>query len=73
MKAVLVRAFGSIEAAKLDGFTFDVELLYLGHKAGLRLREIPVRWDHSEGSKVHLVRDSLKMLGEMAALRFGAS
>ena len=59
-----------LEAAHLDGFAFDVELLYLAHHAGLRLREIPVRWNHHEGSKVRFVKDSLRMLSEIAALRF---
>jgi dolichyl-phosphate beta-glucosyltransferase len=58
-----------IEAARIDGFGFDVEVLYLGRRAGLRLREIPVRWNHHEGSKVHLIRDSLRMLGEVIELR----
>ena len=40
-----------IEGATIDRFGFDVELLYLAHRAGLRLKEIPVRWDHDEGSK----------------------
>jgi len=35
----------------------------------LRLREIPVRWNHAEGSKVHVIHDSLRMLGEVIALR----
>lgn len=55
--------------ARSDGFGFDVELLYLAHKAGLRMREIPVRWNHHEGSKVHMVHDSLRMLREVIALR----
>jgi dolichyl-phosphate beta-glucosyltransferase len=58
-----------IEAATIDRFGFDVELLYVCYSAGLRLREIPVRWDHSEGSKVSLAGDSLKMLGEVALIR----
>jgi dolichyl-phosphate beta-glucosyltransferase len=58
-----------LERAKTDGFGFDVELLYLARKAGLRMREIPVRWNHHEGSKVSFARDSLRMLREIAALR----
>jgi len=58
-----------IKGAELDGFAFDVELLYLAQQAGLRLREIPVRWNHHEGSKVHFIHDSLRMLREVAALR----
>src|SRR5204863_9715804 len=58
-----------LEAACIDGFAFDVELLFLARRAGLRIREIPVRWNHSEGSKVRLFQDSLRMLGEIVTLR----
>src|SRR5215472_378630 len=58
-----------LEAARLDGFAFDVELLYLAQHAGLRIREIPVRWNHAEGSKVSFFRDSLRMLREVVGLR----
>lgn len=58
-----------IERAEIDGFGFDVELLFLAEKAGLRLLEVPVRWDHNEGSKVHLMHDSLRMLREIIGLR----
>jgi len=58
-----------IEAAGIDGFAFDVELLYLAHRAGLRIQEIPVRWNHAEGSKVRFFHDSLGMLREVIALR----
>jgi dolichyl-phosphate beta-glucosyltransferase len=55
--------------AKTDGFGFDVELLYLARKANLRMKEIPVRWNHNEGSKVSFLRDSVRMLREIVALR----
>lgn len=58
-----------VEAATVDRFGFDVELLYLAYRAGLRLREVPVRWDHNEGSKISLFSDSFKMLGEVGLIR----
>jgi glycosyltransferase involved in cell wall biosynthesis len=58
-----------IEAATIDRFAFDVELLYLAHKVGLRLEETAVRWDHNEGSKVSFARDSQRMLTEVRLIR----
>ncbi len=58
-----------IEAATIDRFGFDVELLYLAFRAGLNLKEIPVRWDHNEGSKITLFTDSFKMVNEVNLIR----
>jgi len=58
-----------IEGATIDRFGFDVELIYLAYRAGLRLREVPVRWDHNEGSKISLFSDSFKMLNEVGLIR----
>jgi dolichyl-phosphate beta-glucosyltransferase len=58
-----------LETAHVIGFGFDVELLYLAEKAHLRMLEIPVRWNHHEGSKVRVIRDSQRMLREIFSLR----
>ena len=65
-----------IEAAQIDRFGFDVELIYLAHLARLRLREIPVRWDHIEGGALdasgNYSRDSLRMINEVRRIRRSA-
>ena len=58
-----------VEAATVDRFGFDVELLYLAYRAGLRLKEIPVHWNHDADSKVSVVSDSFKMLNEVGLIR----
>src|SRR5438034_4316501 len=58
-----------LEAARIEGFAFDVELLHLAHRAGVRMREVPVRRNHAEGSKVSFFRDSLRMLRDVITLR----
>jgi len=40
---------------QLDGFGFDVEVLFIAKRLGLRSVEIPVRWDNVEGTKVSLL------------------
>ena len=58
-----------VEAATIDRFGFDIELLYVAHLAGLRLREYAVRWDHNDGSKLSPLRDGLRMLQEIFIIR----
>ncbi len=69
-KAFRMEAFRPVlEQTTSNGFGFDVEFLYLARQAGLRLREVAVRWDHNDGSKVDYVNDSFRMLREVAELR----
>ena len=50
---------------QIDRFGFDVEFLFVANLAGLRLQEIPVRWNHCEGTKVSVFRDSRRMFNEV--------
>ncbi len=54
---------------KTDGFAFDVEILLLARNAGLSLAEIPVQWENDPESRVHMIRDSLRMLWELVLIR----
>ena len=53
----------------LDGFAFDVELLFLARKLGLRTVEVPIDWHHSPESKVRLVRDATYMARDILRVR----
>jgi glycosyltransferase involved in cell wall biosynthesis len=41
-----------VEGALIDRFGFDVELLFIAYRAGLRMLEYPVRWDDVAGGSV---------------------
>jgi glycosyltransferase involved in cell wall biosynthesis len=56
----------------IDRFGFDVEFLFVAKYHGLRLSEIPVRWNNVEGSKVSVVRDTRRMFVELSQIRRNA-
>ncbi|MDP8979428.1 MAG: glycosyltransferase family 2 protein [Acidobacteriota bacterium] len=53
---------------QLDGFSFDVEDLYLASRLGLKTIEVPVHWSNVEGTKVSL-RQGLKSFTDLARIR----
>lgn len=53
----------------IDGYGFDVELLYVAQQRGYRIAETPVNWTHQPGSKFSVLRDGLAMLRELAVIR----
>ena len=54
----------------IDGFAFDVELLYLAARDGLRVREVGIDWHYREHSKVRPLRDSLAMAWDLLKIRW---
>lgn len=54
----------------IDGFGFDPEILYLARKFGYRTLEVPVHWAHSEGTKIHMWRDGVRMACNLAGIRW---
>lgn len=57
---------------RLEGFGFDVELLFLAKQRRLRILEVPVAWKHSEDSKVHPLRDAGRMALDLFRIRWFA-
>ena len=55
---------------RLDGFSFDVEDLYLAKKAGLKAIEVPVHWANVQGTKVSMGQ-GMKSFADLVRIRFG--
>lgn len=53
----------------IDGFGFDVEVLYIARKRGYKIIEIPIDWYSQAESKVHPVRDTLRMFQDIFDVR----
>lgn len=53
---------------KLDGFSFDVEDLYIAKKLGIAVVEAPVRWSNVEGTKVSLL-SGLRSFQDLVLIR----
>jgi dolichyl-phosphate beta-glucosyltransferase len=54
---------------KVQRFAWDVELILELRSSGVSIKEIPIRWQHREFSKVRLVSDSLEMLWTVLKLK----
>lgn len=56
---------------KLERFGFDAEVLYVATRRGYRIVEVPVRWNHVEGSKVGMLT-GLHAFGELLEIRLNS-
>ena len=54
----------------IHDFGFDVEILYICQKRGFRILEVPVNWTDMPGTKVNVIRDSLRMFKDVIKIRF---
>ena len=52
---------------------FDTELLILAQKAGLRIRELPVRWDEDTDTKVNILKTAAEDIRGLLRMRFRRS
>ena len=57
-------------ASKINGFAFDVEILFIAKKMGYKTKEVPIRWIDSPRSRVNPLRDPVKMLLDLLRVKF---
>lgn len=56
----------------LQGWSFDIELLYIARCHGYRIVEIPVHWYHFSDSKVSALRDAVRMIQDIFRIHANA-
>lgn len=49
---------------------FDVELLFIANKWGIKVAEVPVHWYHAPTDRVNPLRDSIRMFIDLLRIRF---
>jgi glycosyltransferase involved in cell wall biosynthesis len=54
----------------IDGFGFDVEVLYLARKRGLRVIDVPIAWYFQASSRVNPLRDTIQMVRDVLRVRY---
>ncbi|MGO9093729.1 MAG: dolichyl-phosphate beta-glucosyltransferase [Bryobacteraceae bacterium] len=55
---------------QIERWGFDAEVLFIARKLGYKMIEVPVRWSHSQGTKVSMFRDSLNMFLDLLRIRW---
>lgn len=58
---------------RIDGYMFDVEILYLAQKAGYRIAQVPIRWRDDGDSRLVLVGGNLRNVMDVFRIRFGGA
>lgn len=65
-------ALALFDAGRVDGFSFDAELLFLAARFGYRVDEVAVEWFDAPGSKVQPGRVALGFLRDLVGVRWNA-
>ncbi len=55
---------------KLEGFSFDAEIIYLAQRLGYKILEAPVTWRNSPQSRVRVLTDPVRMLRDLVRIRW---
>ncbi|MBF0492605.1 MAG: glycosyltransferase [Deltaproteobacteria bacterium] len=56
--------------SKLQGFSFDVEILYLAQNAGLNIQEVGISYHHRDISTINFSREGFRMVRDIFKIRY---
>jgi len=56
----------------IERWGFDPEILFIALKRGYRIQEVAVSWAHDERTRMSYLKDGIKMLQEIAIVRWNA-
>jgi len=56
----------------IERWGFDPEILFLARRLGFSVKEVPVIWAHSEGTRLSPFRDGVRMFGEVLRIRWNS-
>jgi len=56
----------------LNGWSFDIEMLYVARRHKYKILEIPIHWIHHPETKVNAVRDAIRMIQDIFRIRVNA-
>ncbi len=55
---------------RIDGYMFDVEILFLARQAGYRIAQVPVRWRDDRDSRLALFSGNVRNVLDLFSIRF---
>jgi dolichyl-phosphate beta-glucosyltransferase len=53
----------------MNGWSFDVEILYAAQKHGYKIVEVPINWYYKANTRIHPIQDSIDMFIEVFKIR----
>lgn len=56
----------------IDGWGFDVEVLFIARQRGYEVVEVPINWHYRTQSRIHPLRDAVNMLAEVLCVRLNS-
>jgi dolichyl-phosphate beta-glucosyltransferase len=56
----------------INGWSFDIELLFIARRHGYRILEVPIHWYHDEETKVRALPDAIRMFQDIFRIHANA-